>query len=70
MVIKTIPEKKIYECDRCGFESENTFARGQYMNMRVEHVGQSYDGSAGGATKHWWLCGICVTDFLKWMGRG
>lgn len=69
VAIKVIPEKKIYCCDRCGFESENSFARNQYMHLRVEHAGMSYDGSTGGATHHWFFCGICVSDFLEWKGK-
>lgn len=60
-------KKTIYGCDRCGFESEDAFARGQYMNMTIESAGKGFDGGTGGATVRKWICGNCVSDFNQFM---
>lgn len=68
MGIRTVPARNFYECDRCGFESEDDMARGGYAKSRVEWAGRSYDGSTGGVTVSYYLCGLCANalrDFLN-----
>lgn len=57
----------IYVCDRCGFQSENPYAREGNATMLVSAGYKSYNGDIGGGEASYWLCGTCLTDWQKFM---
>lgn len=70
MGIKEVPASKRYECDRCGFESENDLARGACLAMSYKMTLLSFTGDLGGNGKDLWLCGNCTDEFVSRFMKG
>ena len=70
MGTKTIPQKLILICDRCGGEGERQkdgpFQYGG-LHLKGENWGVGFGGDVGGCTVHYDFCTACMNDFSKWI---
>jgi hypothetical protein len=57
----------IYICDRCEFTSEDSYARGGYLELTGHKALRAYDGATGGGVVKVWMCGDCLRAFQEFM---
>lgn len=72
MSIKIIPKQEVFICDKCGKEGNKTNKNSPfyYMGSKLtrDMYGRGIDGSLGGGTVVYDLCGDCdilLSEFLK-----
>lgn len=52
-----------YKCNRCGFESEDEYARGGSTHFKGVRSAKAWNGDTGGTEVQIWLCGTCSIEF-------
>lgn len=64
-----IPQATNYTCDRCGSEGRH-YEPGpfnDYAELKINHGGRGLDGSTGGATHNYDLCGRCHAQLIAFL---
>jgi len=69
---RVVPAEVHIFCDRCGAEKDgeysNEFFSGE-MHLKCEDRVTGPLGESAGGTSDYDLCGVCMREFLIWMGN-